>query len=389
MSDSEKLNDFSNSSDEYVPSNDEDDENDSNMSSPIPHLGENLNEERSVSSNLEIVELLDERMLSNSYIIEGSSIICENAAPTKSSEAVVSSSVEDLYAEALFVNIKKPQARKTKTGKTYDKVEYCPICLKPGMKIWRHISKVHAEHPDVLEAEGKKEEPALRNALIRKLITKGNQINNTNNIRLGKGQLVTKRRPASTQDAPPDPTAYAPCPFCYNWLKKTYLYRHKNKCKVLREDGEFAQNNFSTLRHIRSQAAFLLPSHHEIDQALKVNVLKFMKDDDVLRLIRNDEAILEYGKKMYDVTGNVNEIATTRHHVAQKMRELARFLGEGQKITGDSSRTLLSFLRPNQTPTVIQILKNIGECNETEQMFKIPSTVIKIVQGIRKVIVQF
>lgn len=353
------------SSDNYVPSEvpedsdstDNDEGNVSNKSPPIPFIDDAL------SRNLD-----DIRFNGSSEKVTDDSNVNERM----------------LYA-SLSVNVKKTE---DKRKKTYDKVEYCPVCLKPGKKISRHLLQLHPKHPEVVTILETKEKSKQRSQLLRNFICKGNQRKNASNIRAGKGTLVTKRRPV-VDKKPVSADAYAPCPFCFNWLKKTYLYRHKKNCPVLKKNDESTKNTVEALRHIRSQAAFLVPCSQDVDEGLRRNVLELMKDDNALSVIKNDEAILEYGRKMYDMTGNVNESASTRHYIGQKMREMARFLMAGRKVTGSDHRTLLSFLKPSATPSVIQTLKNIGEYNEEEQVFKTPTAVTKIAQGIRKIVVTY
>ena len=229
----------------------------------------------------------------------------------------------------------------------------CPFCGKPQTKFARHVFRKHKDEGDVqrvLALSAGKE----KRAAIAKLIHRGNFKHNSRVIRSGRGLLIPARRPPISVTV--SKRDLLPCDKCNGFFSRRNLYRHK--CNVDR--GARVQ--------VRGRA--LLPSEHDAAAGLE-RILCRLNDDDVGNAVREDDLILEYGKRLYSRLGHEPH---QHAHIREKMRELGRLLLHLKK--DNQGAKLRDFVQPSKFREVTDAVRAMGGLKDGR--FAIPSIALKV-----------
>lgn len=186
-----------------------------------------------------------------------------------------------------------PAAENPITIEAFDnktKKQFCYYCQKWLTQIFRHLRSHHHREEDVqraieLQNSGMKKEAEL---LLGLVVRKGNHLHNMNVIRNNHGVLVVARRPNADENT--NINDFAPCDYCYSWIFKIGMRRHKKFiCKYRPENPETPppeiKRNRKKFTHEETSLIFgyfedyinteIEPKKDEIQLFLKSNGLEF------------------------------------------------------------------------------------------------------------------
>jgi hypothetical protein len=115
-----------------------------------------------------------------------------------------------------------------------------------------------------------------------------------------------------------------------------------------------------------------MPSSNAASEGLKNKVLCRMNADRYHHIILQDNLILQYGSQLFQKCG-----AKRHKEIANKLRELARFVDASQKMSTDITE-LSQVIHPSKFDFVVSVVRNLcGYDNELRQ-YKVPSLALKI-----------
>ena len=147
-----------------------------------------------------------------------------------------------------------------------------------------------------------------------------------------------------------------PCDKCGGFFLRRNLYRHS--C------------NLGTGAGAQVRGRTVLPSEHDAAAGLEI-VLARLKDDDVGMVVRGDQMILDYGRRLFSRLGHEPH---QHSHIREKMRELGRLLI--QLKVEDPTSSLKDFIHPSKFRTVTDAVRAIGGLKDGS--YGIPSLPLKI-----------
>lgn len=210
-------------------------------------------------------------------------------------------------------------------------------------------------------------EDPRRKQIMNEFRSAGNFLHNRKTKASEPGTIITKRRIVRNEDV--SEVTFLPCPGCKQYLRPKYLHTHKKLCAKLHPDPTFN-------RRIISQAKYLaLKIAPRAMIVFETNVLRKMTNDETFDILWNDNLILSYGENLYKVC----EVADKSIYVAQKLREIGRFLEAVRKITKNPYKNLISCLRPKEVTNVSNATKMVAGYDEETSTFEIPSLAKKSV----------
>lgn len=252
------------------------------------------------------------------------------------------------------------QMASTYKGKqTYFKAARCNFCEKvsTSTNIAKHMLGVHKKEPEVAEILSKQKRSKERFLLIEKQRNMGNYKHNCEVIKSQKGKIIPWRAPSEHVSA----DSYGPCEFCLGFFLKKELWRHQNKCKF--------KVTTSKGRKVIARSNMLLPAQVECSLGLRDNIFGTMTGDDLPLVARNDELIVMYSEKLYEMHSHLKH---RRNFIRQKIRRLARFLLAARDA--DSSITnLRSCILPCKFPVLISTIRKMCGYSSAVNSFQNPS----------------
>ncbi len=244
----------------------------------------------------------------------------------------------------------------------WDRRNYCVYCLKPYPKLARHILAVHKTEAEVKDFACLPPKSKQRRSKIKILTMKGNHLHNTEVLKSGTGTLLPARRTAEIK-APED---YLPCEFCSGWFQRNLLWKHQNNCELVVQKKRHC--------NVQARGSLLLPISQEMSENFRCNVLGIMRQDDIARVVRSDNIIIQFGEKLYKKHGHKKHL---HGYISQKMRELARFLIAARQLDLEVS-CLQDCLIPAKFPLCPEASKMAAGFNEETHTFKTPSLGLKL-----------
>ncbi|XP_028410642.1 uncharacterized protein LOC114533333 [Dendronephthya gigantea] len=263
--------------------------------------------------------------------------------------------------------------------RVYDKKNACYFCEKEFGKLGRHLFQVHKNEKEVAEIVALEKNDRTRQLVLDKLCRLGNFNHNLKVLEVHEGELKVMRRPGENEDK--DPSNYLPCQFCHGFFQKKDLYRHCPKCP-------FAQEINHTMKSKKLQhAGRLLLAANKFpsgaSQQLSDNVLAIMAMDDVSAVVRTDETILRVGSTLIEKRGNEKAV-----EVSQQMRILARLLIKVRELCCVPTLSLEKSLTPAQFDNHLASARYLGGYtgapNTSADRFKSPSTAAKCGYALKK-----
>lgn len=250
-----------------------------------------------------------------------------------------------------------------------NKKHCCFYCNKLVAKLARHLERKHINEIDVTKILSFPKKSKSRLVLIEKLRNQGNFQHNTEILKIGKGNIIPKKRPKKSELI----DDYLPCDKCGGFFKKYSLARHQKICVY----KKVILNN----RNVRSRCSLLLPDINSFaSENLKKFILSKMIDDKITLIIKNDPLILKFGNKLFSTKGHESHLHS---YISQKMREVGRFLffvfQENPNI-----KNLEDCLIPSNFPLIVKAVKKLAKFDENTNKFGIPSLALKSGHNINK-----
>ena len=263
-------------------------------------------------------------------------------------------------AKVSVSSVKRSSTRK----RVYDSRNYCFFCGKAASKIGRHLLTVHKREIEVQRILSLIKLTKERKKLLEVLREKGNFYHNLKVSKTG-GQIKVARRPSHDNV---DPNIYSPCIYCYKYVAKKELWRHKQKCAA----------GPDTLSHKKLQfesSLLIHPFGDTVPDSFKQSILASMRVDEVSYIVKKDKSILRYGVFLFESQGS-----SKKAYISQRLRIMGRLLKELCRING-KDEPLSKFLHPgsfDQCLTATKALSNysIG-CEDAPEM-QVPSLALKM-----------
>ncbi|KAJ8018491.1 hypothetical protein HOLleu_43490 [Holothuria leucospilota] len=250
-------------------------------------------------------------------------------------------------------------------GRSYDKKQICFYCQRPQAKLPRHLQTKHFDESAVINWMAEKD-LKLKNAKLTKLRNLGNHLKNCEVLEEGRGEIIVRYRP--TVDV--DPKDYVPCPTCYGYFAKKFLWKHSCPLEAVtsaeKKRGQRVRNG-----------TMLLPSgHSDLDP-----LLSQLANDNISRVIKSDELILKLARKE---SAKLGHDAESHNYTRTKLREVGRLLVEVRVVIGDPNATLTSVIHPAKYTSVVAALKNVAGFDTSTHKYRVPSLALKIGHTIKK-----
>ncbi|XP_033125442.1 uncharacterized protein LOC117123571 isoform X2 [Anneissia japonica] len=249
----------------------------------------------------------------------------------------------------------------SKSGRRFDKVYYCMFCKIPQKKLTRHFIHRHKDEEAVSDWLTEKNKQ-IRLSKLTKMRNLGNHLHNSEVIRNGKGALLVVHRPTGEANA----LDYVPCKSCYGYLGKRDIWKHR--CPVLQVDTKQTRN-----KRVR-EGMMLLSSPNEMRCSL-TKVLEGMNFDEVRKVIRGDDLLLQLGDKLCsNHRPEQDNFETTRN----KLREVGRLVIAFRKVSKAGSASLSTLIDPENFTDVVTAAKSIAGYAEDTQIYSRPSLALKL-----------
>ncbi|EFN87497.1 hypothetical protein EAI_11311, partial [Harpegnathos saltator] len=167
------------------------------------------------------------------------------------------------------------------------KKNFCFFCHKAQTKIVRHLENIHKDEEEVKRFKYLPKGNAERKIFISSLRKKGNFLHNVDS-RFNNGNLITCRRPQKRIKR--DAKDYTACAKCKGFYAKNSIRHHFRNCDL--KQGQSLKSTLALGRKIIGRI------HQNACQQLRDNILPVMREDNIVRLIRYDSLIINYGNKM-------------------------------------------------------------------------------------------
>ena len=298
---------------------------------------------------------------------KGSEENCEitSVSTSKNSTTFDDNELEKETSETRTLKISVSSVKKSSTRKrVYDSRNHCIFCGKSESKIGRHLLSVHKTEMEVQRILSLKKLTKERKRLMEVLRERGNFYHNLKVSKTG-GQIKVARRPSHDNV---DPTLYLPCIYCYKYVAKKELWRHKQTCA--------AEPDTISHKKLQFESSLLIhPCDDTVPDAFKKAILKGMRVDEVSNIIKKDKSILRYGIFLFESQGSCKKA-----YLSQKLRIIGRLLKELCRING-KDEPLSHFLRPgtfDQCLMATKALSNYSVGNEDAPEMQTPSLALKI-----------
>ena len=264
-----------------------------------------------------------------------------------------------------------PFTKKRDGARVYDKKQYCLFCCKPYSKMARHLEHVHKNEIEVAQAcmhpKGSKE----RRTRLNHLRNRGNFAHNAEVLKTGKGELVTKQRPAEQSQG----KDYMHCAYCQGCFKSKLMWRHWRICKL--KPGTTKPGK----TRVQSLCAYMEPARPKVCKMLE-QLINNMHQDEISQAVRNDKCIIRMGEYMLNKSGPDRK----RHeHVRQKLRELGRLLIAAKKVSPKEITQIEDLIDPKHYRVTVKAVQvACGYDSETEN-FKTKHLALKLGHSLSKI----
>ena len=146
-------------------------------------------------------------------------------------------------------------------------------------KLTRHLSGVHKEHPDVRYALDKPRREKVK--IFKSFGKQGMHDFNLKQINSGKNQFLRERKPKSDKIMQGNLVQGAVCSKCKGLYSKGYKVRHQVICGLL---VSVSVANISN------------PLLKNVNPKFKAEVLNGLRNDEIGRLVKEDQIILTIGE---------------------------------------------------------------------------------------------
>ncbi|XP_066531427.1 uncharacterized protein [Hoplias malabaricus] len=247
------------------------------------------------------------------------------------------------------------------------KKNFCFVCGKACHKIARHLKVHRKENFEIDSAFKLKKSSKERRHILKVLRYRGNYQHNNRVLSKGSGLIKVVKTPKGkidTQD-------FEYCMYCKGLYMRKELGKHSLHC--------LSNPDRNVTKKVLGLAAIAQSPHlQDISEDVK-KVLCGMNQDEVTRVVRNDEYVVRLAQAFF----NKNSTSKERHaFVRQTLRCIGKFLIALHKKS--SLRNLAEAIKPSSFPQVIEAVKEVAEFNEETKRFASPSLARTIALTLRK-----
>lgn len=190
-------------------------------------------------------------------------------------------------------------------------------------------------------------------------------------------KLITSRRP-NRKFIDRKPEYYTTCPYCYGQLAKSALRLHvKYKCpkKPIVIDEKAKGERKITALGTLVEARF----HDDVSDAL-ANVLKNLRDSEVVRGIKYDWLVVVYGNKLCKKYTRTKRIGM----IQSRLRLVGRILHELKRIQPEIT-DFATLYRPKYYDNLIEAIQVVSRFDSTRNEYGAPGTASSAVTAIKKI----
>ncbi|KAM8885809.1 uncharacterized protein AB9W97_013253 isoform 2-T3 [Spinachia spinachia] len=262
----------------------------------------------------------------------------------------------------------------SKTVRVYDRRNYCLFCNNPLSKMSRHFERIHSDKPEVAAAFQYPKKSRERYKIWNRLINQGNFAHNKEVLKTGRGQLVSRKRPSTTQRA----QDFLHCLYCRGLFIKKALHRHMKSCPEKAPNDAAADEPELGRRRLALRCVLETLEDLGISDGFK-DIMSPMVFDDVTQAIMADEIILQYGEELFSQQGSDPK---KHHYIRQNLRQIARLVQEARETT--PLQKLEDFFLPSAFPHVVSAVNALAGYNAEMKTYGLPSLAIKLGYNLQK-----
>ena len=184
----------------------------------------------------------------------------------------------------------------------------------------------------------------------------------------GEGELFVKYRPSNPGT---NVEEFSPCPNCFEYFKRTDLWRHKCQLKPKGSHG----------MRIATASKLLLPNQAGGGSEHMHVVLSAMRSDLISRIVKSDSTICLFDENLCD-----KHAQDPDHHNynRQKLHELGCMV-EDLRIKDDSpDKFFKDFIKPSYYRMVVMACKSVSGFKSIFNKYGTPSLALKLGHSLRK-----
>jgi hypothetical protein len=212
------------------------------------------------------------------------------------------SDVTESTASTVHIYMKDHAAKNKKNTKLL-----CFFCGGFFYQMKRHLERINGEETNVTLAVTSRDKLGLKS-----IINQGIYKHNLNVLRAQDGVLMVACSPARNHGA----CDFMPCQFCLQFFIKRELYRHCRECMFRVGEGTGAISNGRALLD-----GSLTDNFQHTDKSMRSCVIKRMRIDHLMHVVKCDNLILKLGLMLFNKLGDKRAF-----DISTRMRELARVL---------------------------------------------------------------
>jgi hypothetical protein len=236
------------------------------------------------------------------------------------------------------------------------------------MWLSRHCERQHGENflvAQVVASTGDRRKKGLK-----RLKNLGSFKHNIEVLKKGSGQLKVIRRPKAEHRV----DEYLPCSKCYGFYYLYELWRHVCPCDT--EPGcQDDKREGSVIDQARSLLEEAVEDDKSVDKHLDKHVLQHMRKDGLLKVIKSDVLITQFGSSQLKRIGvkGTRRIATRMRHLAKLLQILRRTL--------NMSGSLSEFLNGTYFDAVVESVEELAGLRSDDQgqlIFERPSLTLLV-----------
>ena len=259
-----------------------------------------------------------------------------------------------------------------------DKKLVCFVCKSKVLWLSRHLEEQHLDNFMVAQVAGKV--GLARKHGFKRLSNLGSFQHNVRVLKRGKGELIVARR-TKVERSNDD---YLPCNQCYGFYYKFDIWRHRC-CNKASDDGSTEIRSKDVMDQSRSLLLGALQANsnrQSIDKHLDEQVLRYMRKDNILKVVRTDKLILQFGVAQLKRIG-----VKGQRRIASRMRLLARLLQTLRKIVDLPNKPLSYFLNSLHFDALLEAVESLCGLHldsSGQRSFKTPSLALMIGNSLTK-----
>lgn len=245
---------------------------------------------------------------------------------------------------------------------THTKRNCCYYCKKLQSKIARHLETVHSNEEEVKKFSVLSKGNFERKKIIETIRRNGNFQFNTKKA-INTGELIVCRRP--NIELHRTASDFLPCAKCKGFFSKSSLRHHFRRCT-----GRNSKHSKSMMVLGRTIVA---RTHEVANKILKIIVFPVLRDDEITRVIRYDQLIIQYGNKLC--------LKYRLQHQHDMIRARLRLLGRyliALRTKSENITDFASLYDPKFYDVAIVAVNSVAGFDEEKNIYKIPSVAFNL-----------